>query len=80
MTPYKPEEIALAESIADDFEKGGCLHGDWRDAYRAALAAIRATTERAAKFVEAHEGHAAVRTIARSINANHHLKDRPDAG
>lgn len=61
MTPYTPEEIALAEEIADDFEKSGCLHGDWRDAYRAALAAIRATTERAAKDelrqrIEALEG------------------------
>lgn len=85
MTPYTPEEIALARECAGAVMKNrGLKRGngwEYAIALEAAQIAIRATTERAAKLAEPCDfdnGWGAY--IANELRANEHLKDRPDAG
>jgi len=93
MTPYTPEEIARAREIAAetvirlndgdqrshnhaaDILEGKCDNESL--AIHSALAAIRATTERAAKL---SQGHFWKQDFASALRANEHLKDRTDAG
>lgn len=76
MTPYTPEEIALAEEIASD---SAYITGStsWFIRQFGALLAIRATTERAAKEADTWPGNGC--EIADALRNNEHLKDRPDA-
>ena len=93
MTPYTPEEIALAHTLAYRAVPERLRHQARAAAYRGALLGIRATTERAAKWARANAEMSAdsdddfIRgaenasiAIATDFENNHHLKDRPDAG
>lgn len=79
MTEYTEEELRLAHYIACRGFKAGTPR--WRAAYDAALAAIRETTERAAKSIE-NRGDCDVYPwgsyFADELRNNEHLKgDRP---
>lgn len=99
MTPYTPEEIALARYQASrllpdkvleealnrynqDATQSSFEHHLIRVAGEfAALAAIRATTERAEKLAEPCDfDNGWGEYIANELRTNEHLKDRPDAG
>lgn len=99
MTPYTPEEIALAREAAASvrpYSHNSALildgERDGTDIVQSALAAIRATTERAFKLAYAHADMNAgsddeliqgaekgAIAIAADLEINEHLKDRPDA-
>lgn len=80
MTPYTPEEIALAHTLAYRAVPERLRHQARAAAYRGALLGIRATTERAAQHLEIHWGHIATPEMRDALRENHHLKDHPDAG
>lgn len=87
---YTPDQIARAQEIVDWHTLSwgwGPLSefqgtSEYDLAIQAALAAIAATearvTERAAKEADTWPGNGC--EIAAALRANHHLKDRPDAG
>ena len=79
MAEASEEMIALAERIADDMMPHRILR-EWQIAKDAALAAIQATTERAAKLADGwnakRRDRATETSIAAALRDGDHLKEQ----